>query len=181
MDEIADPLASLMLPLAVCDGRCRSQQPGKARSSNLGQRDKPRGAAHGDAARGLGNSQDFDCAREGQDRRTMRAVHRREAEAEVPARDSPDQVQLSGRSHWQVAGRPVQLHHSLPVRLSRKHRRRIRWPFTRLDHVNERLSETRVDVMWLRHTEQWWLVHRSVTLEEALRPIETEPFLQPHA
>ena len=53
-------------------------------------------------------------------------------------------------------------------------------PFTRLDHVSECISETRFDVMWRRHTGQWWLFHRSVTLEEALRLIETEPFLQPH-
>ena len=53
-------------------------------------------------------------------------------------------------------------------------------PFTRLDHVNERLSVTLFDVMWRRHTGQWWLIHRSVPLEEALRLIETEPFLQPH-
>ncbi len=52
-------------------------------------------------------------------------------------------------------------------------------PFTRLDHVRERLSETRFDVMWRRHTGQWWLLHRLVTLEEALRLVETEPFLQP--
>jgi hypothetical protein len=53
-------------------------------------------------------------------------------------------------------------------------------PFTRLDHIDECVSETRFDVMWRRHTGQWWLLHRSATLEEALRMIETEPFLQPY-
>jgi len=52
--------------------------------------------------------------------------------------------------------------------------------FTRLDHVEECLSETRFDVMWHRHTGQWWRVHSSVTLEEALNLIDTEPLLQPH-
>ncbi len=52
--------------------------------------------------------------------------------------------------------------------------------FTRLDHVEECLAETRFDVMWHRHTGQWWRLHSSVTLEEALRLIETEPLLQPH-
>jgi hypothetical protein len=33
--------------------------------------------------------------------------------------------------------------------------------------------------MWHRHTGQWWRLHSSVTLEEALRLIETEPLLQP--
>jgi len=52
-------------------------------------------------------------------------------------------------------------------------------PFTRLDHVEERLDETRFDVMWRRHTGQWWRLHNAVTLNEALRLIETEPLLQP--
>ncbi len=51
--------------------------------------------------------------------------------------------------------------------------------FARLDHLEEHLSETRFDVMWPRHTGQWWRLHSSVTLEEALRLIETEPLLQP--
>jgi hypothetical protein len=52
-------------------------------------------------------------------------------------------------------------------------------PFTRLDHVEEHIGETRFDVMWLRHTGQWWQLHAAVTLEEALRLIETKPMLQP--
>jgi hypothetical protein len=51
--------------------------------------------------------------------------------------------------------------------------------FVRLDHVQECFTETRFDVMWHRHTGQWWLLHRSVTLDEALRLIETEPVLRP--
>jgi len=52
-------------------------------------------------------------------------------------------------------------------------------PFTRLDHVEERVSETRFDVMWHRHTGQWLLLHRSVPLEEALRLIQSEELLWP--
>ena len=52
-------------------------------------------------------------------------------------------------------------------------------PFSRLDHVEEHLGETCLDVMWHRHTGQWWRLHSAVTLEEALRLIETEPLLQP--
>jgi hypothetical protein len=52
-------------------------------------------------------------------------------------------------------------------------------PFTRLDHVEECIAETRFDV-WHRHTGQWWRLHCSLTLEEALRLIEIEPMLQPH-
>lgn len=51
--------------------------------------------------------------------------------------------------------------------------------FARLDHVEENLAETRFDVMWHRHTGQWWRMHGSVTLEDALRLIETTPQLQP--
>ena len=51
--------------------------------------------------------------------------------------------------------------------------------FTRLDQAEERLTETRFDVMWHRHTGQWWRVNQAVTLEEALHLIETSPTLWP--
>jgi hypothetical protein len=51
--------------------------------------------------------------------------------------------------------------------------------FTRLDHVEESVTEARFDVMWHRHTGQWWLLHSAVTLQEALHLIETDPLLQP--
>ena len=51
--------------------------------------------------------------------------------------------------------------------------------FARLDHVEESIVENRFDVMWHRHTGQWWRLHSSVTLEEALRLIENQPLLQP--
>jgi hypothetical protein len=52
-------------------------------------------------------------------------------------------------------------------------------PFTRLDHREDR-SETRFDVVWRRHTGQWWRQHAAVALEEALRLIASEGLLQPH-
>ena len=51
--------------------------------------------------------------------------------------------------------------------------------FARLDHVEESIAETRFDIMWHRHTGQWWLLHASVTLQEALRLIESDEVLQP--
>lgn len=51
--------------------------------------------------------------------------------------------------------------------------------FTRLDHVEEYLGEARFDVMWHRHTGQWYRLHSSVTLDDALHLIETVPLLQP--
>jgi hypothetical protein len=51
--------------------------------------------------------------------------------------------------------------------------------FTRLDHVEENWTDTRFDVMWHRHNGQWWRLHRSATLDEALDLIETSAPLQP--
>ncbi len=51
--------------------------------------------------------------------------------------------------------------------------------FTRLDHVEEELAENRFDVMWHKHTGQWWRLHSSVTLEKALSLIESEGLLHP--
>lgn len=52
-------------------------------------------------------------------------------------------------------------------------------PFTRLNHVEEELTETRFNIMWRRHTGQWWPVHASVPLEKALHLIETDGVLRP--
>lgn len=51
--------------------------------------------------------------------------------------------------------------------------------FARLDHVAVTLGETRFDVMWHRHTGQWYRLHSSVPLAEGLRLIAREPLLQP--
>ncbi|TFF22880.1 hypothetical protein E3C22_10495 [Jiella endophytica] len=51
--------------------------------------------------------------------------------------------------------------------------------FTRLDHLEECFDETRFDVMWHRHTGQWWRLHSNVTLDEALQLMATEELLQP--
>jgi hypothetical protein len=51
--------------------------------------------------------------------------------------------------------------------------------FTRFDHVEECIAETRFDLMWHRHTGQWFRLHAAVRLDEALRLIETDGLLQP--
>jgi hypothetical protein len=53
-------------------------------------------------------------------------------------------------------------------------------PFARLDHVEERSDGVLFDVMWRRHTGQWRRLHAEISLEEALRLVETEPHLRPH-
>ena len=47
--------------------------------------------------------------------------------------------------------------------------------FARLDYV----APDRFDVMWHRHTGQWWRLYRSVSLPEALRSIEQDGHLHP--
>jgi hypothetical protein len=51
--------------------------------------------------------------------------------------------------------------------------------FARIDHLAECLTDTRFDVMWHRHTGQWWRLHPSVTPAEALHRIATDPALRP--
>jgi glutathionyl-hydroquinone reductase len=52
--------------------------------------------------------------------------------------------------------------------------------FTRLDHLEELVADVRFDVMWRRYTGRYWRLYSSVTLEEALDLIETEPLLRPN-
>jgi hypothetical protein len=51
--------------------------------------------------------------------------------------------------------------------------------FTRLDHCDDCLTEIRFDVMWHRHTGQWFLLHAALTLEEALERVRTDELLWP--
>ena len=48
-------------------------------------------------------------------------------------------------------------------------------PFARID----RTGRDRFDVYWMRHNDTWWLLHRNVTLREALALIETDEILHP--
>lgn len=52
--------------------------------------------------------------------------------------------------------------------------------FTRLDHVEDCLTEIRFNIMWHRHTGAWFRLYSSVTLDEALRRIESDGLLQPN-
>ena len=49
------------------------------------------------------------------------------------------------------------------------------YAFTRLDYV----GPGRFDLFWHRHTGQWWRLHHSVSLTEALRLIERDGHLHP--
>jgi hypothetical protein len=50
--------------------------------------------------------------------------------------------------------------------------------FARLDYAPEG-TETRFNVMWRRHTGQWWPIYFSLTLEDALAALETDGVLRP--
>lgn len=51
--------------------------------------------------------------------------------------------------------------------------------FARLDHIEENAEEHRFNVMWHRHTGQWWRLHGDVSLAQALRLIESDGLLHP--
>ena len=48
-------------------------------------------------------------------------------------------------------------------------------PFARID----RMGPDRFDILWMRHTGQWWKLHRGVTLAQALSLLETDEVLFP--
>ena len=49
-------------------------------------------------------------------------------------------------------------------------------PFVRLDHM----GPDQFDIYWMRHTGQWWPVHKGMTLAASLRMMEDNPILHPH-
>jgi len=49
-------------------------------------------------------------------------------------------------------------------------------PFARIEHV----GRNRFNVWWFRHTQKWWLLHRGVSLAEAIELMETNGVLHPH-
>lgn len=52
--------------------------------------------------------------------------------------------------------------------------------WVRFDHDEESLDEVRFHIMWHRHTEQWFPLHHSVSLDEALRLMLANEVLHPH-
>jgi hypothetical protein len=51
--------------------------------------------------------------------------------------------------------------------------------FTRLDHRDDCFDAVRFDVMWHRHTGQWFRLYLFLTLEEALEAIRDDELLHP--
>jgi hypothetical protein len=47
--------------------------------------------------------------------------------------------------------------------------------------VEDHVADTRFNVMWHRHTAQWWPLHPCLPLDQALHLIETDMRLQPIA
>lgn len=48
-------------------------------------------------------------------------------------------------------------------------------PWARLQHF----APGRFDVGWMRHTGEWWTLHRGLTLDEAMAALAEEGVLQP--
>ena len=51
--------------------------------------------------------------------------------------------------------------------------------FTRLDHVETHLAGVRFDVMWHRHTGQWFCLYTARSLDESLSLVTTDELLWP--
>jgi hypothetical protein len=49
-------------------------------------------------------------------------------------------------------------------------------PFARIDNM----GPNRFNIYWMRHTGRWWPVYSDVTLDEALRILETDEVLYPN-
>ena len=49
-------------------------------------------------------------------------------------------------------------------------------PFARLDWI----SRNRFDLQWHRHTGEWFCLHRSLTLAEAIDTLRSEGLFHPH-
>jgi hypothetical protein len=52
--------------------------------------------------------------------------------------------------------------------------------WVRLDHHDEQFAKPLFHIMWHRHTGQWYPLHASATLDEALDMILNDGILQPH-
>lgn len=48
-------------------------------------------------------------------------------------------------------------------------------PFARIDYI----GPDRFDIYWMRHTGAWWALHRSVTLDDALKLMIDDGHLHP--
>jgi len=108
----------------------------------------------------------------------LRSLHRREAEAPLLAGNPPDPIQLPRR--YFRRGNKFSFIVRYRSGFSDNEGEEFDAAFTRLDLVEENAAEIRFDVMWHRHTGQWWRLHSSVTLEEVLQLIDTQGLLQPN-
>lgn len=116
-------------------------------------------------------------AGEGRSRHRVRALHRRNLEAPVPSRSPPDNYPIDIVGKWRGSKYSfiTRYRSGFPENLGEE----FDSAFTRLDHVEEHLSDLRFHVMWHRHTGQWFRLHALVTLDEALRLMASEELLWP--
>jgi hypothetical protein len=86
---------------------------------------------------------------------------------------TPFNYKIDIRGEW---SRTLSLHPALPLRHGTQYRRGIR----RTVRSSRPHGPDRFDIYWMRHTGQWWPVHRGLTLAASLRMIEDDPILHPH-
>ena len=127
----------------------------------------------------MDSGQSSDPGGENCSRDHLRAIYRRNAQAAFSARIRPTQfnypVDIFGKWHGSKYSFITRHRSGFAENLGEE----FNSAFTRLDHLEQHLVETRFDVMWHRHTGQWFRLHTPVTLEEALHLIETDGLLHP--
>ncbi len=109
----------------------------------------------------------------------MRAPHRGDAEAQVPAEIRPTEfnypVDIFGKWRTNTYSFVVRYRSGFPDNAGEE----FNAPFARLDHLEECFEATLFDLMGMRHTGRWRPHYRSLSLEEALRHIATDEFFAP--
>lgn len=105
----------------------------------------------------------------------MRRLHREGSGAALPARDPADGIQLFHCVDRAVACSRYSFIQRYRSGFSENAGEEFDIGFARLDHA----TGERFDLMWHRHTGQWLCLHPRLTLDAALRAIETEELVQP--
>lgn len=112
-------------------------------------------------------------------RRILRALHRRSLEAPILPEIRPTTfnypIDIVGKWRGSKYSFITRYRSGFPENLGEE----FDSACTRLDHVEEHLSDLRFHVMWHRHTGQWFRLHALVRLDEALRLIASEERLWP--
>lgn len=113
--------------------------------------------------------------REGGDHRGLPELHRRGAEAPLPAEHPSTEfnypIDILGKWHGNRYRFLQRYRSGFPDTLGEE----FDSPFARLDWIDR----DRFDIQWFRHTGTWHRLYRDVSLTEALKILETDGILHP--